>query len=263
MTFLLLSLMLIAATVFVVRPALAAEPQFAFASTDGRAIVIIFPAFLIVTLLIGLHFALALMLVFVVKETGHVLGYRLAGHTDARFRLVPLPGGPAISARAPASDAAALFVLLMGPGLGLAPMVLAFALGDALATTAPALAATSRSYALAAGAVNFIALLPLLPMPGGRLLQLMIRARFPRLHGLLAAAVAAFTIGLALTLHSVLLFLLGALVALSLARPPAASPKRPPLSPAELRIGFTAYFATLAAFSLGGWWVLRLLWSLI
>jgi hypothetical protein len=259
MTILLLSTMLVVATVIVVRPALAADPRVSIAGTDGRAIATIFPVFLATTLLFGLSFTVALILALAVKEMGHVLGYRLAGHDDARLRLVPLPGGPAISARPPANDLAALFVLLMGPGLGLAPMVAAFALGEALAGPAPALAGAARSYALAAGAVNFLALLPLWPLPGGRLLQLIVRARFPRLGGLSAAALSAFAIGMSLTLHSLLLFLLGLLAALALVLRPQSLPERPRLSRAQIRIGFTAYFATLSAFFMGGWWVVRLL----
>jgi hypothetical protein len=259
MAFLLLAIALIAATGYVVRPAFVSDPRLPVAGTDGRAIVAIFPAFFFATLVLGLNFALAAMLALVVKELGHVIGYRLAGHGDARFRLIPLPGGPAISARAPASDLAALFVLLMGPGFGLAPMVAAVALGDALADTAPVLAQTARGYALAAGAVNFVALLPLWPLAGGRLLRLIVEARFPRIGGLSAAALSAFVIGLSLTLHSLLLFLFGMLAALTLIRGSAESPARPRLDRTALRIGFAAYFATLAAYFMSGAWVIQLI----
>lgn len=258
MTFLLLSLALVAAMVFVVRPAFASDPRLPVTGADGRAVVAIFPVFLFATVLIGLDFALAAMLAFAVKELGHVIGYRLAGHADARFRLIPLPGSAGISARAPASDLAHLFVLLMGPALGLAPMVAAVAAGEALATNAPALAEAARAYALAAGAVNFIALLPLWPLPGGRLLRLIVEARVPRVGGISAAALSAFVIGLSFALHSALLMLLGLIGALALIRQPKA-PSRPRLAGAQVRIGFAAYFTTLAAYFLSGAWVLRLI----
>jgi len=258
MTFLLLSFALVAATFFVVRPAFVESPRLPVTGTDGRAIVTIFPAFLIATLWVGLDFAFAAMVALMVKELGHVIGYRLAGHSDAHFRLIPIPGSPAISARAPDSDLTALFVLLMGPGLGLAPMVAAVALGDTVAASSPALAQAARAYALAAGAVNFVALLPLWPLPGGRVLRMIVEARFPRVSGLTAAALAAFVIGLSLTLHSMMLFLLGALGAVTLIRQDA-SPDRPRLTRMQVRIGFTAYFATLAAFFMSGAWVIRLI----
>lgn len=259
MTFLLLSFALLAAMTFVVRPALASGPRLAIAVPDGRAVVLVFPLFLAATLLLGLDFALAAMLAFWVKELGHVLGYRLIGHEDTRFRLVPIPGAPPISARIPGSDLAQLFVLLMGPGFGLAPMVAAVALGHAFADTAPALAQTARAYALAAGAVNFVALLPLWPLPGGRLLRLIVEARFPRIGGLGAAALSAFVIGLALTLQSFLLFLLGVVGALALVHNPGHPVARPRLTRRQVRLGFTAYFATLAAFFLSGAWIVRLI----
>lgn len=258
MTFLLLSLALLALTLLVVRPAMVAGPRLSLVHFNGTGVITAFGATVLAALFLGVEGALALMLAWLVKELGHVLGYRLAGHRDARLRLVPLPGGPAVSDRAPASDLAAFFIALMGPGLSLAPMVAAFALGDTLADTAPALARAARAYALAAGALNFVALLPVWPFDGGRLMQLIVRARLPRLRGHSAAALAAFLVGLSLPLHSALLFLAGLVGGLALlVRPDRAAP-RPHLSRAQVRIGFAAYCATLAAFFLGGWWVLQL-----
>lgn len=259
MTFLLLSIALAAATVFVVRPAFATDLRVPIVFGDGRAVMTVFPAFLFVTVLIGLDFALAAMLALMIKELGQVIGFRLAGHDDARFRLIPAPGGPGISERAPASDIAALFVLLMGPGLGLAPMVAAIALGEAVADTAPALAQTARAYALAAGAVNFVALLPLWPLPGGRLFRLIVEARFPKFGSFSAAVLSAFVIGLSLTLHSFLLLLLGGLGALTLIRHKGAQSGRIRLSKTELRLGFAAYFTTLASYFMAGAWVIQLI----
>jgi hypothetical protein len=259
MTFLLLSMALVAFTLWVVQPAMGGGPGLRLAHVNGIGVLSVFAATLALALFFGLEFALSLLAVWLLKELGHVLGYRMAGHTDARLQLLPLPGGPTASATAPKSDLAAFFVLMMGPVLCLAPMVAAFALGQALAGPAPAIAHAARSFALAAGALNFVALLPLWPLPGGELTRLIVAARFPRVSGLSAAALAAFTIGLSLTWHSSLLFLLGLVAGLALTvRPPADTP-RPRLTAAQTRIGFTAYFATLSAFFLGGWWVLRLL----
>lgn len=259
MAFLLLSMVLVAATVFVVRPAVASGPRIGLAHFDGRGVLVVFVIVVAASLVVGLGFAVALLLAALVKELGHVLGHRLAGHADAQFRLLPLPGGPPISARAPSSDLAAFFILLMGPVFGLAPMIAAFALGAALAPTAPAFAEAARAYALAAGALNFVALLPLWPLPGGRLTRMVVEARFPRVGGLAAATLSAFTIGLAITWSSALLFLLGLVGGLALVVRPTGTRARPPLAASDLRIAFTAYFATLAAYFLGGWWVLKLL----
>jgi len=46
--------------------------------------------------LFGPLFGLALTLVVVLHEFGHVAAFRAIGHADARFRLIPLLGGVAI-----------------------------------------------------------------------------------------------------------------------------------------------------------------------
>ena len=160
MTFLLLSFGLVAATVVLVRPAIASGAPLVVTPVNGRSVLLVFAAVVVVAAVLGIPFALALVAACIVKDIGHTIGYRLAGHDDARVRLLPLPSGPPISDRAPANDLAGFFVLLMGPGIGLAPMVAAFALAAALADTAPNAAAAARAYALAAGALNFVSLLP-------------------------------------------------------------------------------------------------------
>lgn len=257
MTYLFLSFVLVAMTATIIRPAFVSDPRLPVAGNDGRAVLAVFPFFLVATLVIGLDFALAAMFAFAVKEFGHVIGYRFAGHADATFRLIPVPGGPAASSSPPQSDLAALFILLMGPGLGLAPMVAAIAVAQSFASSAPDIAQAARLYALTAGAVNFIALLPLHPLPGGRLTQMIVEARLPRISGLAGAALVAFALGMSLTLHSMLLFLL-ALVGLLAVAQRRPRPDRPRLTRAQVRIGFFAYFTTLAAYFLSGSWVLTL-----
>lgn len=259
MTFLLLSLVLVAATVSVVRPAMAEGAPLPIASPNGIAIVALFPLTLGVVLFLGPQFALAFALAWLLKELGHVLGYRLAGHDDARLRLLPMPGTQANSARAPDSDLAAFFILLMGPGLSLAPMVAAFAVSDVFAADAPGLASAARAFAFAVGALNFVALLPLWPLDGGRLIRIIVQARFPRIGGLAAVFFAALLVGMSWTTQSTFLFLLGIVSGLALVAGQPRPEDRPTLTRRQVRIGFTAYFAALSAFFLSGWWVLRLL----
>ena len=90
-------------------------------------------------------------------------------------------------------------------------------------------------------------------------MQLIVEARFPRVTGLAAAALAAMFVGMSLTLQSLMLFLIGLVAALALiVRPPRTTP-RPCLTRRQTRVGFLAYFATLAAYFTAGWWVLTLL----
>lgn len=259
MTFLFLSMLLVAATFAVVSPAFAGGPRIGFSNFDGIGVIAAFVGVLGVALFLGVEFALALMLAALLKEFGHVLGHRLAGHDDARMRLVPLPRGPSISDREPDSDLAAFFILLMGPGVSLAPMVAAFAIGEAFATSAPGLAETARLFALSVGALNFVALLPLWPLAGGRLIRIIVQARFPRIGGLAAVFFTALLVGMSWTTHSTFLFLLGIVSGLALVAGQPRPENRPTLTKRQVRIGFTAYFAALSAFFLGGWWVLRVL----
>jgi len=260
MTFLLFSFVLVVATVWVARPVLASGGlRLSLDGVDGRGVLGTFAAVSAAALVLGVEFAIGLLVAALVKSAGHLIGHRLVGDDAAGFRLVPFPGGPEAAGAAPRDDLGAFFVLLMGPGLGLAPMVAAFALGNFLAETAPGVAEILRTYALAAGALNFVSLLPLWPLAGGRLVQLIVEARFPRVKGLAAAALAAMFVGMSLTMQSLLLFLIGLIGALALiVRPPQSTP-RPCLTRTQTRIGFLAYFVTLSAYFTAGWWVLTLL----
>jgi hypothetical protein len=260
MGFLVLSIVLVVATVWVARPVFVTGGlRLNVNSVDGRGVLGTFAALSAAAMVLGLEFAVGLLIAALVKSAGHLVGHRLVGDRDADFRLVPIPGGPEAAGAAPRDDLAAFFILLMGPGLGLAPMIAALALGSVLAESAPGLAAAFRTYALAAGALNFVALLPLWPLAGGRLVQLIVEARFPRVKGLAAAALAAMCVGMSLTMQSLILFLIGLIAALALiVRPPQSTP-RPCLTAAQTRIGFLAYFATLAAYFIAGWWVMTLL----
>ncbi|MCB1349802.1 MAG: hypothetical protein KDK11_14630 [Maritimibacter sp.] len=259
MTFLLLSMGLVAATLWVARPVLVGGGlRINLDGVDGRGVLGTFAAVSAAALVLGVEYAIGLLAAALVKSAGHLVGHRLVGDADAEFRLVPFPGGPEAAGATPRDDLGAFFILLMGPGLGLAPMVAAFALGHVFAEPAPALAESFRAYALAAGALNFVSLLPLWPLAGGRLVQLMVEARFPRVTGLAAAALAAMFVGMSLTMQSMMLFLIGLVAALALVvRPPQSTP-RPCLTRKQTRIGFLAYFVTLAAYFTAGWWVLTL-----
>lgn len=117
----------------------------------------------------GPVFGLSIIAVVVIHEFGHVAAYRVIGHHDASFRLVPLLGGYAISNRAPSTQDEQVFVSLMGPAICLAPMLLAYALIPIASTTWPAAVYPLVTFASICGALNFFNLLPIWPLDGGRL----------------------------------------------------------------------------------------------
>lgn len=104
-----------------------------------------------------------------IHEYGHVLAYRLAGHRAPIFRLAPF-GGVAMSHDRSLSEAENAFVALMGPGISLAPLVIAVALQDALAGVVPTAAAWAYQVAALIGLLNLFNLLPIFPLDGGRVL---------------------------------------------------------------------------------------------
>lgn len=123
----------------------------------------------------GVLFGLALIVAVMIHEFGHVAAFRVCGHADARFRLVPLMGGVAISNQQPASADRAIFITLMGPAICLAPMVLCFALFEVLSQSESIIGLELANFlyvqGLVLGALNFFNLLPLWPLDGGKITQ--------------------------------------------------------------------------------------------
>lgn len=117
----------------------------------------------------GPVFGLSLIAVVVIHEFGHVAAFRVAGHHDASFRLVPLLGGYAISNKQPSTQEESVFITLMGPAICLAPMLLAYALIPVVAPGFPAAIYPLATFASICGALNFFNLLPIWPLDGGRL----------------------------------------------------------------------------------------------
>ena len=120
-------------------------------------------------LFFGPVFGLSLIAVIVIHEFGHVAAFRVIGHHDASFRLVPLLGGYAISSREPSTQEERVFVSLMGPAICLAPMVTAIALVPIASNIFPAAVIPLLTFASVCGALNFFNLLPIWPLDGGKL----------------------------------------------------------------------------------------------
>ncbi len=113
----------------------------------------------------------ALVIAIAFHEYGHVLAYRLAGHPDPVFRLVPF-GGVAMSDKPIESQVENAFISLMGPGFSIA---LAVALNIAATWIGDP---TLKFYAIvAAGLVaglNLLQMAPFYPLDGGRAVKAML-----------------------------------------------------------------------------------------
>ena len=201
----------------------------------------------------GWQFGLALMVTVALHEYGHVAAFRVCGHDDARFRLIPLLGGYAISNRAPRGPLEAFFIALMGPAICLAPMGLAFALSDLLAIRSPGLANDLYLLALVMGALNFFNLLPLWPLDGGRMLQLLGRSLAPGSERILSYAMLAGAVALALALRSVVLAIFVVMSWRGLFAAEAQVTAQKPMSPGAALTALGAYAFTSLACAFGGW----------
>lgn len=255
MTFFLLSMVLVGATVTVVRPAMyAGKRPIPLIGVSGSHVIILGTLLAAIGLTFDPVTGASVLIALTIHELGMVLGHRLAGHADVRFRLIPMPRTGPVSEDPHKTDLEHFFVTIMGPALGLAPMVLAFALSDLVA--GGALQQLFGTLALTLGAFNFIALLPIWPLSGGSLMQLLMRPGFPRVSALPAASLFAGLVGMSWATDTPGLFLMSVIGALAYAVRPPLPKERPPIPGRALLIAIPAYLTTLAAYFLGGWWVI-------
>lgn len=206
----------------------------------------------------GVAYGLALIVAVVIHEFGHVAAFRICGHADARFRLIPLMGGVAISNSVPASADKAFFITLMGPAINLGPMVLCFALSALIFDTefSSELPYIIGSYIYVQGMVlaslNFFNLLPLWPLDGGKLTQRLVYTFAPDLTRQVSIAMTVLAVALCLLTRSwfLLFFVMmgwqGLLQSENLLR------VQRPLTTKRGLLSLAAYLTTAAAFFAGG-----------
>lgn len=198
---------------------------------------------------------LALTLVVVVHEFGHVAAYRVAGHPDARFRLIPMVGGVAISKRRPENDLHDVYITVMGPGISLALMVFSFLLRDGPFGANPLVALFLTELALFTAAINFLNLLPIYPLDGGRIAWTLLGRYAPGLTRLfltlISLAICAFAVwNLSIVLFIFALFTLQALSDMAkVARP------REVMGTREVALAIAAWLMMIGTFWLGMWMV--------
>ena len=150
----------------------------------------------------GAAFVLAVML----HEYGHVAAYRVCGHSDARFRLLPLLGGQAISSRLPSSHEEEAFITLMGPAFSLAPMLVLINTAHLLWQVSPTGATFCTILGLVMGGLNAFNLMPFWPLDGGRLLRILTYTFAPGAAQPVTLAMSALAGALAVITQSYFLF---------------------------------------------------------
>lgn len=205
----------------------------------------------------GWEFGLALILTVIIHEFGHVAAYRVCGHTDARFRLIPLFGGVAISNQLPASHEKALFIALLGPAICLGPMVTAFVISDLIVATSMPVANFLYVLGLVMGGLNFFNLLPFWPLDGGRIVRILTEAFVPRATRVVSVAMTVAAAALALLTGSLFMLIFVLMGWQSLIQSEGLIKVQRPMSHRRGLLSLGAYFATAAAFGMAGVPLLR------
>jgi len=236
------------------RNSLATGGSVQFAGFDGVGVIFGFVAFVMAATAFGPTCGIYLILSVLLHELGHVLGYRMIGHTQVRFRLIPLLCTTPISDTSIRSEGEAFLVALMGPGLSLAPMVMAFSLATWVEGSNPALADQLRLFVVTCAALNFINLMPFWPLDGGRCARIAAANFWPALAPAMTVFMASAFLSAGIRLHSLMLLFLAVVGLQSLLH--KGEPPRRKMGPDHALIGLAAYTFTLAAHFLGMWWYL-------
>ena len=200
----------------------------------------------------GPLFGIAIIIAVVIHEYGHVAAFRVAGHADARFRLIPLMGGVAISDTMPDSQEKDFFITLMGPAIGLGPMILALGLSGIMWDISEQAAVFLSTFAVVTGALNFFNLLPVWPLDGGHMMRVIAHAFWPPLAYLLAIPMSAALVITAIGMQSYVLLFFALLGVHSLASSDMLAQVEHPLSRKRALLATGAYIFTAATFFFGG-----------
>jgi Zn-dependent protease len=123
---------------------------------------------------------LALVLIIAVHEYGHVAAYRVCGHDDATFRLIPLMGGVAISHKHPDGPLHSFFISVMGPAICIAPTILALELVYGNWVTNELARDFLWRFGIYSGTLNFFNLLPIGPLDGGKISRILFEIFWPK-----------------------------------------------------------------------------------
>lgn len=205
----------------------------------------------------GVSGGIAVIVAVMWHEWGHVIAFRVAGHSDARFRLIPLFGGVAISDKRPKDHATDCFITLMGPGFSVS-LVVVLVLAEAILRDAGSpLAPHVRRAAIITGAINAFNMLPLWPLDGGRALRAITVTAAPKLAGIVTTVMSATLAAIAL-MHQMWILLMFAIIGYRYAQQAASSDVNlRPMTQGQAILAAVGYLAIFGANLLVGLPVFR------
>ena len=242
--------------VYTLRGGLVSSNGFTVVGMDSQGLGMGVLAFIAAAWYFGPLYGVAIVLSVMIHEFGHVAAFRIAGHDDARFRLIPLMGGVAISDRAPETQAHDFFITLMGPGICLAPMALAYALSDVVQPYSAEAAEFFWVFAIVTGALNFFNLLPFWPLDGGRCLRILTDTFAPGATNFVTLGMSAAMAAAAVAMQSMALFFFAILGAQSLFSWSEAWVQKKQMTKPQGFIALGAYLFTAEAHFWGGFTML-------
>lgn len=220
-----------------------------FNSLNSQALIMASLSIIAAVGFFGISTGTAFILTIVIHEYGHVAAFRVAGHHDATFRLVPLMGGVAISARKPDSQMHDFFITLMGPAICIAPTILAMSLAPYIMQISPIAGRFLYSFYIISATINFFNLMPFWPLDGARCIRIIVFTYSPKLANgitmIMSLTLAAFALykGAYFTLLFAFMLIPSAFHAV----------KTPPLRPAttaQSLLASAAYITTILVFYL-------------
>ena len=141
--------------------------------------------------------------------------------------------------------AGSLIMLLAGLGLIRFP--------DLFLRMQAATKASTLGLGLVLAAVNFFNLLPIYPLDGGKLVQLLVVSFAPKRLRQANLALTVFALGLALLTRSYFLLFFVMMGWQGLQRSESLLRRQRPMSQRRALLCLAAYLATATAFALGGW----------
>jgi Zn-dependent protease/tetratricopeptide (TPR) repeat protein len=132
----------------------------------------------IAAIALGLTFSLKTVLiflgVFLIHELGHLIGMKLFGYKDTQILFLPFLGAVTIGEKDDATPMQKLVIYLLGPVPG---VIAGFICGYIYLITQKDI---WYEIALVAILINYLNLLPILPLDGGRVVEAIFFSRFPR-----------------------------------------------------------------------------------
>ncbi len=115
--------------------------------------------------------------VLLIHELGHYFAMRYFGYTDTSIFFIPLFGAAAKGEKEHTTPFEEYMVFLAGPLPG---MILAVILGITLAIIPEFRTPLVKEYAVMSFVINYINLLPIFPLDGGKIVQTLLFSRYPK-----------------------------------------------------------------------------------